>query len=715
MGLKQDIVVVSEFSVKNAKGKGTRGSTPGDYVTRYMARTGAVEDLAPIKMDNNDTYVQRYMLRKSAVEVCDFPSQIEGSLEEVDGQGGVAFGRDGNDDIPDISMSHNKVEDISNHIQELFEDGKTAIKTVLSFDGDYLKRVGIVEDDFECKHRGDYRGNIDQMKLRSAIMHGVDRMKSQFDDLVWIGVIQVDTKHVHCHLCMVDAGDKKRMLPNGEQRGKLNETDKRYLRRGVDMALDGVGKIRMMASNVNKDRADTKCFIKKFTHALIVERGTPQFLLACLPDNKKWWRASTNREAMKKANAITREYVEEILKLPDSGYDVAMKEIEAYAHERCRREELGVKDYRRFVSDGRERMVLECMNGVYNILSQVVEDEYQVQTPLMDVMSMNYTDMAYERDSDPMIEFGFKLRSYSSRLSHHMKERRKYHQAIKDYDMAASSSNVDPASVAVRNFYEVEEMYNAMLVAKYRHFLAFLPADDDEIYEDFKELIDYRTKLHDVHSMLNDNAWKRFKSDDSAEKYGEAVYNQHGGAYMRSDPKVIEGRFKNMTNTYQQKVADFQVKLDELGMSYGLEADKAKVVNESKYGFDEVKAIDLHHLGYDFPFDADVSKINFDNFKKMANYRYDSFQKAKQYLVASDQEDLVDLFEVRDIEFMKEFADNFVDDTSVVLTSRKGEGGKRHNGKTTSLDLPLDKNIKEMVKSVVQTVDVLDKDVGKEF
>ena len=48
MGLKQDIVVVSEFSVKTPSG-GTRGGTPGQYVERYMARGDAVEDLTPVR------------------------------------------------------------------------------------------------------------------------------------------------------------------------------------------------------------------------------------------------------------------------------------------------------------------------------------------------------------------------------------------------------------------------------------------------------------------------------------------------------------------------------------------------------------------------------------------------------------------------------------------------------------------------------------------
>ena len=72
------------------------------------------------------------------------------------------------------------------------------------------------------------------MKLRMAIMHGLNRMSSGsggFDDLRFVGVVQVDSEHLHCHLAMVDAGTGRRM-PNGQQKGKLLDRHKSRLRRG---------------------------------------------------------------------------------------------------------------------------------------------------------------------------------------------------------------------------------------------------------------------------------------------------------------------------------------------------------------------------------------------------------------------------------------------------------------------------------------------------
>ena len=63
MSLKQSIVVVNEYTIKNSKG-GSRGGTPGDYVLRYMARDKAVEDLTPVRYDN-ENYNAIYGERRS--------------------------------------------------------------------------------------------------------------------------------------------------------------------------------------------------------------------------------------------------------------------------------------------------------------------------------------------------------------------------------------------------------------------------------------------------------------------------------------------------------------------------------------------------------------------------------------------------------------------------------------------------------------------------
>ena len=268
---------------------GTRGSSPGEYVLHYMARGSAVEDLTPVRWHEEEDFINRYMARDEATESMedgDFVPELKHKMRRIQGKGGIAFGNG------DVSMSHEKLMTTSSTIQSLFDQGHTVMKTVLSFDEEYLKEMGVVPEDFKMEKAGDYRGQLDQLKLRRAIMAGMDKMSANFDDLLWVGVIQVDTKHVHCHLAIVDQGEG-RLAPDGRQRGKLNNIDKKLLRRGIDNALDEYQQTRQMSSNVEHDKRNTVCFVKRFTHRMMEQQGTPQFLLACLPEDKRLWRAGT--------------------------------------------------------------------------------------------------------------------------------------------------------------------------------------------------------------------------------------------------------------------------------------------------------------------------------------------------------------------------------------------------------------------------------------
>lgn len=702
MGLKQDIVVVNEFSMKTGSKGGTRGGTPGDYVLRYMARNGATEELTPVRLEDQDAYVTRYMARREATEVYDTVSSVKDGMRHAQGLGGVAFGSTGRDDIGDMSMSDRKIRRVSRDIQRHFDEGKTVLKTVLSFDTEYLRRTGILEPGFEPRDRGDFRGHIDQMKLRLAVMEGMKKLGRRFDDLEWCGVIQVDTMHVHCHICAVDKG-VGHLMPDGTQRGKLNENEKRVLRRGIDMSLDEMQPVRMLSSSVAYDRRNARCFIKKFTHETMAAHGLPQLLIACLPEDRRLWRASTNRKEMRKPNAIVREYVEQVLAQPDSGYDKAMRDIGAYAEERRSREDLSGEEYRRLLAQGRERLMDDCVNGVYAMLKTIPPECIRTRTPMLDVMSMEYTDMAAEAVSDPMMEFGFKLRSYSSRLEHHRKERRRYHDARKQYEDAEVRGQVSPESQPLHTFYTVEEEYNAMLMAKYQHFLMFLPPDR-EYREDFDELMDYRDRIRRMDLMIQDKGMSR-RSAESAEDYGQRVYGLHGGRYMVTAPRVLDNRLDRMLDTYEEKVEDFQVRLAEHGMVFEADETTAHVSRRPAYDFDDVKALDLHHLAYDFPFEVPVSKVNVDAFVEMSRMRSEAYDGAVAYLENSGQGDYVAELPGADIKLMREMAERL--EQMPVLVSRKGSPeGRRGRGLTISLDQDFDRDMKLAVQATVASMQV---------
>ena len=687
MSLKQSIVIVNEYSIKNKKGKGgSRGGTPGDYVMRYMARDKATETLTPVKLRDTEYFITRYMARKEASEVCVSVEDEKRLMRDAQGMGGVAFG------YGDVSLADDKLKWASTDMQRGFDAGKTVLKTVLSFDENYLRANGLVDAEFAFQNDGDYRGNIDQMKMRMAVMSGLAKMGRNYDDLNYVGVIQVDTSHVHCHLAMIDKG-RGIIMEDGTQKGKLSTTNKRDLRRGIDMFLDDKQRVAMMSSNITHDKRNALCFIKKFTHKTMDEHGTPQLLLACLPDDKTLWRASTNRKEMQKANSIVREYVTQVLEQPNSGYKEALRDVGEYASVRTKREGLSTLEHRRLIDTGRERIVEDCMNGVYAVLRQIPEQDRVVRTPLLDAMSRSYEDMATHVQDDPMVEFGFKLRSYSTRLDHHKKEMTKYHSLRVQYEQ---TETVSAASIPLYDFFKEEELYNQKVMSKYQHFLSFIPAKDK--YEDqFSELMEYKHKTRQLKKLKDDPSVKRMGAD-SAEDYGQRVYDMHGGRFAAENPQILLNRILAMQARYEAMEDEFKTSIS----GYGLVFDGKGVKKQDLYDFSKVKALDLHHLSYDWTYDVLISRANLEPFVQQATERWEKYQGACQYLRGSGQEYMIDSFSNRDISSMKELADKM--NQSPVLETNKVSSQLKHNGKTVPLGIDYNRDMSLAVKMTVQSI-----------
>ena len=686
MSLKSSIVIVNEYTIKTGSKSGSRGGTPGNYVLEYMARTGATEPITPARIHDLDSYIQKYMAREEATEKYDSIPKMKNSMKRKEKFGGVGFG------YGDVALSDDRLRYAAKDIQHQFDIGKTCLKTVISFDEEFLREHGIIDEDFYCKNKGDYRGHIDQMKLRYAIMNGLDKMSRNYDNLQYIGVIQVDTKHVHCHLCMVDKG-RGNLMPDGTQRGKLLPNDIRILRRGIDNYLDRKQHVKMMASSVSYDKRNVICYIKKFTHKTLAHQGLPQFLLACLPDNRNWWRASTNRKEMRKPNAIVREYVLNLLDRPDSGYREAMDDVMKYADYRAKREGLDDMQHNKLVRDGQNGIIDDCINSVYSVLRTIPKSEMVVRTPMLEAMSMDYDDMAAQAVNDPMMEFGFKLRSYSSRISYHRKEYHKYRDEYRNYEATEEKSE---DSEVLGNYLRDEAEYNAMLMCKYQYFLSFMPPEE-EIQEEFEKLMQEKERLENLKKMRNDTSLRRMQPN-AAEEYGLKVYGQHGGQRVRSMPHILDLRIEKFTDKIVAMEMSFRDKLKDCGFDY----DGNGITRKKMYDFNEVKALDLHHLGYDFPYDIGISKVNVDAFCEMAKYRYESFQKAKDYLVRTGQSEAVKQLPEQDVVFMKQYADKMVNET--VLKTTRPSTGQKHRSNTIRLGVDYTTDMETMVKSTIHAV-----------
>ena len=716
MGLKQDIVIVNEFSVPSPSSKGgSRGGTPGAYVTRYMAREKAVEPLAPIRLQRNDDFILRYMARESAVERAASAHDAKVRMRKAQGHGGVAFG------YGQVSLSHDQLVSASKDIQSLFEQGHTVLKTVLSFDEDYLRRHGLIPQDFRCERPGDYRGHLDQMKLRMAIMHGLDRMShghSGFDDLRYVAVIQVDTEHVHCHLAMVDAG-RGHLASDGTQRGKLSDRHKSRLRRGVDAYLDEKQHVAHLSSAVGYERRNVTTYIKRWAHERMQDESLSQFLLACLPNDRSLWRVGSNHASMRKPHQIVYEMVNEELMTPGSPMPIAMEKVLDYANSRRAAEDLSSAQWQKLVTQGRSQIVDRAVNSVYQMLRTLPEDELVVRTPMLSVMSMDYEELAALQqdqevasqgdDAGDLRSLGFRMRSYASRLRHHREQQQTFRDLAKSWRSSHEAGVADEDSRVLYDFYRLEADYHARCMAKYQHFLPFA-ADPSSWYERQEQVASYGQRMLSLMAMRGDASLQRMKDPDQAERIGNDVYGQHGGRWLtQGEPGrvVLDERIAAMRRTYDEQVE--QLRQDVL--AHGLVVDqiigsteqlqdpdnpdnpaeslrapvesrdgvpgrvRLQVRVGSAYPFDEVRGLDAHRLTYDFMHDVSVDARTSERFIVAAQLRSAALTAATEYLRATDQAAAIANLPVRDIAEMQAMAKHFeraraADPSSVVLPSR---------------------------------------------
>lgn len=688
MGLKQSIVVKNQFTVKTGDSGGRRGTTPGRYVTRYMARKGATEPIAPIRQSRTDDFIQKYMARESATEALRNPIEVQRKAEDVVKFGGVAFG------YGQVALSDEELIDASNDIQRCFDEGKTVLKTVISFDEDYLRENDIIDSNFVFQKAGDYRGHIDQLKLRRAIMSGLERMGRSYDDLQYIGVIQVDTGHVHCHLAMVDKG-VGRLVDNGEQKGKITQRAMNQFRRGVDLELDNQKSIQYMASHFQAEKRNVKSFVKKMSYIAIDEHGLGQLMLAALPDNSNLWRADSNDKRMIKANRLAREFVKNIFDKDESGYREAQAGVLSYVNKRAEREGLSDKEQQYLIGRGYKQIEDKAINSVYETLRQYRDNDFKVHTRMLDIAVSDLDQLASQRD-DPLAQFGYRLRSYSSRRKHHMEEKHKYKKLVSELE---SKSDRNEVADAFLDFYRHEMLYNAQLQAKYQTFLSFLPKRN-EFEQDVRDLIDYEKRMIDLERMINDKSMRRMKPEN-AENFGYSTYGQYGGKYVAlKNTSILEARLDVMRETFKKHESDLNDKLFDAGFKLVRDVDRFSLVPDLPYKFDDVKALDLHHLGYDFLYDADVSVTNVAKFVLMAKERSMLYDKVEYYLKNTNQEEALSQFDGEDIGLMAEYADKLA--LNPVLKSEVADSGElevAHN--TISLERDLESELLNIIHNVM--------------
>lgn len=628
-------------------------------------------------------------------------NDLKAEFRKAQGKGGLAFG------YGEISLSHDSLVAASNDIQRMFDEGKTIFKTVISFDQEYLRLNKIVDpslgDDISA---GDYRGNIDQLKLRRAITHGLDRMsRSQgYDDLRWIGVIQVDTEHVHCHLVMGDAG-RGLVTKDGTQKGKLTQKSMSQLRRGIDSVLDEQKEVAYLSSQVGIERSNVVSWLRRWTYESIHRESDPQFILSLLPENKNLWRASTNAKVMKRPNRLVTELVERRLARPGSPMPTAMAKVRHYADTRALKERLGNQERDRLVEEGRRRIVEKCVNSVYRELGKIKDEEKTTSTEMMRLMGSDFDDLmaasvvsrkatgdtgADEHSTDKpdqeelsQEEFALRIQSYSARLAHHRARRNEFTRKKREWEKADRLGQASVSSRVMYDFYRVEEDYHRKVEAKYMHFMQFETRDRDW-QKDWKVVEEYGRRLTRLKQLREDDTVARIKDPEQAERYGRELYGMSGGHQLaggltvdgqRVTPtRIVDKRIATMEMTYQNMVDEVvenwsaagarPVVVDPSDTSTGLRrildselsdedrpfgdvdiytpGARVAVSFTPEFAFTDVKGLDMQDMRYERLSDSPVGDRTRSLFMRMAARREAAVESARLWMENTEAGDEVD-------------------------------------------------------------------------
>ena len=195
MASEQQVLIRSQFGTKSIS----------KYIMRYASREDATESLMV------DDYIIKYMARSSATEKLksDFATvnQLQHDDKQFIARDGVAFGNRG------ISYSREQLQDAASTTQHALAQGHVAVMPIVSFTHDYLTSRGIVSPNMpKPNHAGDYRGKVDQLKLRKGITTMMNQLQKDagYNHMEWTGCIQSDTEHIHCHLTMVETQTPKK-------------------------------------------------------------------------------------------------------------------------------------------------------------------------------------------------------------------------------------------------------------------------------------------------------------------------------------------------------------------------------------------------------------------------------------------------------------------------------------------------------------------------
>lgn len=573
--LSKDIVIINRYSSKFHSQQGGGGKTPGNFIVGYTSRLDATEQYIisdKVIDDRNFAFLQDIRnfvgdIRKTSSEVVD--------LSKRDGR---SFGN------LSLDYSDERLNNQAKKIQELYDDGHSVLKTVISFSDKYLKENDLIDEN----NKGNLFNSVDNMKMRKAFTEAMNKMNDvgDFTNPEWIASFQYDRNALHAHLVIADDVDlrsSKRKVPSARQ----NSDD------GVGKHIEDRGKIL---------EPEKKEFRKSFDEEINNMKSLETF-----HDLNKMNEISLQSHLNN--NLLKKEHMKQLLSKAVMAPGVEKQAaIESYSNNL---QEINGLDPRK--NRNRSELIHQNIRDKFSNI-KVANNKY-VNKPNL-------------------------ISKYQERLNEHLTAATLSQEQLYNYDEKNNQHLVSDSAKVMRPFYKQQLLSNAALVDKYRFLLnnnsenkLFKTENSDNLtmLDKRETLIDYG-KENGCFVQANESLINKTLNDSKLQKILD----------KKVEGKTISTTLEEISNGQNKDALNFQI---QYILNYVGEKDKSyenlgdRIVIELL----EHNTTDLNVENNEYYENVYFKKLNEDYINELSDYRYQQFLKGE---ITSDR--LIDYEEVKE-------------------------------------------------------------------
>ena len=242
------IIVKNQFAnINHHKG----GSTPANFVANYTIRKDATEMIYPVSrpefgsksVNDTDSTFRQFI---KATNKLDNSFLDNKRSQQINNQSLKMEGRCFDQDV--VSCGTERIYERLNDIEQAYDNAHTVLELIISFDKEYLKQMRVLPDNkfdlVTLYGKSDLRSSTDDLKLRLAVKHGINRLSKKlgYTKPVAIGSIQLDTDNPHAHVVLTETdfkeNSKAKLWYDGLEIGTLDPSDCDILKKGIDNQLE---------------------------------------------------------------------------------------------------------------------------------------------------------------------------------------------------------------------------------------------------------------------------------------------------------------------------------------------------------------------------------------------------------------------------------------------------------------------------------------------